>query len=397
MDKKFVMGIAAMAALTLVSCSSDDLDSFSGDSSKNEAISFDGYLGRSAVAVNGTRGSVETKETLRTKGFGVFGKYDAGDSKTSDPKFFVNQKVTCSNSKWTYTPLKYWPTQGLINFYAYAPYKDGQALKENTNTFDFTVEPNAADQIDLLWANATGQIKTNFEGTTKEKVKFLFKHALSRLGYTVKLSGNYSPDNATFTLRKITLAGSPDDETKGAFYKSGTIDLSKTNTKEELSKTNTTTGLWQALTSDENKQYFKWFDGSYLVESSKSKHPTNSAKEDYSDKDYLFVIPQNFSEKIEEAGQQKENPDKLFVIVEYDVTYKNESGTPTTTITNKVYKKLSIKFEQGKAYNLNLTIGLPIEFDIDVENVAGVEDWTNDTDNKITDLPIDSWDDINRK
>lgn len=28
MDKKFVMGIAAMAALTLVSCSSDDLDSF---------------------------------------------------------------------------------------------------------------------------------------------------------------------------------------------------------------------------------------------------------------------------------------------------------------------------------------------------------------------------------
>lgn len=397
MDKKIFIGIAAMAALTLVSCSSDDLDSLSDNSSKNEAISFDGYLGRSAVAVNGTRGSVETKETLKTNGFAVFGKYTPTEGQPSD--FFVNQKVTYSTttSKWTYTPLRYWPTNGKIDFLAYAPHKEGQELKANTTTFDFTVAPEAANQIDLLWANATGQITGKFEGTTKEKVKFLFKHALSRLGYTVKLSGNYSPDNATFTLRKITLAGSPDDETKGAFYKSGTIDLSKTNTKEELSKTNTTTGLWQALASDDNKQYFKWFDGSYLVESSESKHPTNSAKEDYSDKDYLFVIPQNFSEKIEEAGQQKENPDKLFVIVEYDVTYKNESGTPTTTITNKVYKKLSIKFEQGKAYNLNLTIGLPIEFDIDVENVAGVEDWTNDTDNKITDLPIDSWDDINRK
>lgn len=64
MYKKFFMGIAAMAALTLVSCSSDDLNSLSDNSSKNEAISFDGYLGRSAVAVNGTRGSVETKETL---------------------------------------------------------------------------------------------------------------------------------------------------------------------------------------------------------------------------------------------------------------------------------------------------------------------------------------------
>ena len=391
MDKKFVMGIAAMAALTLVSCSSDDLDSFSDNSSKNEAISFDGYLGRSAVAVNGTRGSVETKETLRTKGFGVFGKYDAGDNKTSDANFFVNQKVTCSNSKWTYTPLKYWPTQGQINFYAYAPYKDGQALKENTNTFDFTVEPKAADQIDLLWANATGQIKTNFEGTTKEKVKFLFKHALSRLGYTVKLSGNYSPNNATFTLKKITLAGSPDDETKGAFYKTGTIDLSKTGSKEELSKTNTT-GLWTAAL-DNNKQNFTWFDGSYVVKNSDPKHPTNSVDEDYSGKDYLFVIPQDFSQTKTEGH----DVDELYVIVEYDVAYKSESGTPTTTITNKVYKKLSIDLMQGKAYMLNLTIGLPIEFDIDVENVAGVEDWTNDTDNKITDLPIDSWDDIEHK
>lgn len=38
MDKKFVMGIAAMAALTLVSCSSDDLDSFSDNSSNNSSL-----------------------------------------------------------------------------------------------------------------------------------------------------------------------------------------------------------------------------------------------------------------------------------------------------------------------------------------------------------------------
>ena len=378
MDKKFVMGIAAMAALTLVSCSSDDLDSFSDNSSKNEAISFDGYLGRSAVAVNGTRGSVETKETLKKNGFGVFGKYDAEDSKTTDPDFFKNQKVTCPGTKWTYTPLKYWPTNGHIDFLAYAPHKEGQELKPNTNSFDFTVEPKAANQIDLLWANAKGQIKTNFEGTTKEKVKFLFKHALSRLGYTVKLSGNYNSSDATFTLKKITLAGSPDDETKGAFYKTGTIDLSKKDA----------TGLWNAATSDDNKQYFTWFEGSYKVESSNPKHPTKldpttSKDKDYSDKDYLFVIPQDFSLTTEGA-------DKLYVIVEYDVTYTSSS----TKITNKVYKKLPIKFEQGKAYKLNLTIGLPIEFDIDVENVAGVEDW-DPKDGTPTD--IDSWDDISRK
>ena len=377
MYKKFFMGIAAMAALTLVSCSSDDLNSVSDNSSKNEAISFDGYLGRSAVAVNGSRGSVETKETLKTKGFGVFGKYDAGDGKTSD--FFVNQKVTYSNSKWTYTPLKYWPTQGKIDFLAYAPHKEGQKLNANTTTFDFTVAPEAANQIDLLWANATGQIKTNFEGTTKEKVKFLFKHALSRLGYTVKLSGNYSSSDATFTLKKITLAGSPDEITK-AFYTNGTIDLAKTDTKENLSKTNTATGLWTATPSADNKQNFTWFKGSYIVKSSDSKHPTTSEDKDYSDKDYLFVIPQDFSLTTESA-------DKLYVIVVYDVTYT----TTHTTITNKVYKKLPIKFEQGKAYMLNFTIGLPIEFDIDVDTVSGVENWE-----EVNDVPgnIDSWDDI---
>ena len=192
MYKKFFMGIAAMAALTLVSCSSDDLDSFSGNSSKNEAISFDGYLGRSAVAVNGSRGSVETANTLQTNGFGVFSKY----SGTSFPDF-DNQKVTYSNKKWTYSPLKFWPTEGQIKFYAYAPYKDSKKLKENTTTFDFTVADNAAGQEDLLWANATGETTAN-SASAKEKVKIHFYHALSRLGYTVKLSGNYSSNNVTF-------------------------------------------------------------------------------------------------------------------------------------------------------------------------------------------------------
>lgn len=106
MDKKFVMGIAAMAALTLVSCSSDDLDSFSDNSSKNEAISFDGYLGRSAVAVNGTRASVLDNTTLQSTGFGVFGNYSSADDVKFGVNLFNNVKVTGKTTtavtKWTY-------------------------------------------------------------------------------------------------------------------------------------------------------------------------------------------------------------------------------------------------------------------------------------------------------
>ena len=373
MDKKFVMGIAAMAALTLVSCSSDDLDSFSDNSSKNEAISFDGYLGRSAVAVNGTRGSEVKIDQLRTGGFGVFGNYSKETTTAYGNSLFDNQQVTYDKSKWTYSPLKFWPSDGHIDFLAYAPYDKDTKLTDVSKIKDFTVSKTITDQKDLLWTNAKSSISADLT-STKEKVKFQFHHALSRLGYTVKLSGNYSSDNVTFTLKKITLAGSSTDATKGAFYEKGTIDLSKA-TKDP--------NLWSGQTG---RQKFDWFSGDYQVISSTVSHPDEANK----DKDYLFVIPQDFSEKIGEPGHQTENPDKLYVIVEYNVTYK--SGTPATTITNKVYKKLPIKFEQGKAYMLNLTIGLPIEFDVDV--TTGVEDWTYDPDNKITDIPFDSWDDI---
>ena len=301
MYKKFVMSIAAMAALTLVSCSSDDLDSFSGNSSKNEAISFDGYLGRSAVAVNGTRGSEETVSTLKTNGFGVFGTYTPTGGQASN--LFDNQKVTYSTSttptesKWTYSPLKFWPANGKIDFLAYAPYDKNTTLTEGSKIKDFTVDENIAKQKDLLWTNDMNRQIT--PDITKKKVNFQFHHALSRLGYNVTLSGDYTSSGATFTVNKITLAGSPDGTSKKAFYKTGTIDLSKIvtkdntkNNKEDLSKTNTETGLWTATPTADNKQNFDLVSSNQML----GKDGINS------DKNYLFVIPQDFSQTKTEGG-----------------------------------------------------------------------------------------------
>lgn len=361
MDKKFFMGIAAMAALTLVSCSSDDLNSLSDNSSKNEAISFDGYCGRSAVAVNGSRGSEETVATLKANGFGVFGKYTPTEGQASN--LFDNQKVTYSTSttesKWTYSPLKFWPANGKIDFLAYAPYDKSTTLTDGSKINNFTVDEDIAKQKDLLWTNDMNhQITANIT-SAKEKVKFQFHHALSRLGYTVKLTGDYSSDDVTFTLKKITLAGSSTDATKGAFYTSGTIDLSKPNKNGDL---------WS---NQVGKQKFDWFSGEYKVTSSTASHPDKVDKGNRDqNEDYLFVIPQDFS-------KTEDGADKLYVIVEYDVTYN--SGTKTT-ITNKVYKQITQKFLQGTAYKLNLTLGLPIEFDVDVTGDinAGVDGWGTD-------------------
>ena len=343
MNKKFFMGIAAMAALTLVSCSSDDLDSVSDNSSKNEAISFDGYLGRSAVAVNGSRGSEVKIDQLKTGGFGVFGNYSKETTTAYGNSLFDNQQVTYDNdkSKWTYSPLKFWPSDGHIDFLAYAPYDKNTKLTDGPKINNFIVSKTITDQTDLLWTNATSSISADVT-SSKNKVNFQFHHALSRLGYTVNLTGDYSsnPENkATFTLKKITLAGSSDG-TKGAFYTSGTIDLSKA-TKDAK--------LWSGQTG---KQKFDWSSVDKLVT---YVNPTDHTKKTVSnlDTEYLFVIPQDFSQT---KTEENPNVDELYVIVEYTIHYQDGKEQ-----TNKVYKQIKRHFLQGKAYNLNLTIGLPID------------------------------------
>lgn len=350
MYKKFFMGIAAMAALTLVSCSSDDLNSLSDNSSKNEAISFDGYLGRSAVAVNGTRGSVLDKDALQSAGFGVFGNYSstATENSTFGTNLFNNVKVTgkttAAVTKWTYEGgVKYWPSTGHIDFLAYAPYDakyDGDnALKGSK--INFIVNSTVTDQKDLLWANAKKQtIKTIT--STGNKVKFKFEHALSKLGFSVKLKGESSND-ATITLKNITLAGSTTESTTGAFYTSGDIDLAN--------------GTWDQTTLT-TKQNLVWFSNSQKVTS------TSQSNKDFNT-GYLFVIPQNFSQ----------TGNTLYVKVEYTIQYTDvkDSDNKPVIITNKVYKQLTTDFEKGKAYMINLTIGRPIEFD------AEVKEWGTDT------------------
>lgn len=178
----------------------------------------------------------------------------------------------------------------------------------------------------MLWANATNQTKAN------NPVTFTFNHALAKIGYTVK-TNVVGTGGTTITLNKITLAGSATDPTTGAFYTKGTIDLSKGNDA---------TDLW---TKQDGKQYFTWFNGSQSLTSTSESNPET---------DYLFVIPQNFST----------GTDELYVIVDYTINYNTGAAA---TMKSTVSSKLTKNFEQGKAYKINLSIGLtPIEFDADV-------------------------------
>lgn len=274
--------------------------------------------------------------------FGNYSEESEGTKTVYGKNWFDNVKVTCPSSAWTYEPLKYWLPKGHIDFLAYAPHVDKKELKNNTDNtalscIDFTVEGEVANQKDLLWANATNKTKTD------KIVKFKFNHALAKIGYTVKT--NVVGTFTTITLNKITLAGSEDGTTKTAFYKKGTIDLSYTSSSS-------TASLWNTSSSD--KQNFTWFSGEQQLT---DKVADNA--------NCLFVIPQDFSATA---------TDKLYVIVDYTINYNTG-----VQMKNTVRQKLEKDFEQGKAYKINLSIGLtPIEFEADVTPWAdgGKEDIT---------------------
>lgn len=330
-----IFELAALAALTFASCSSESMEDLGGNqASQQVAIGFDGYLGRSAVD---TRGTESTTATIQGegKGFGVFGNYTSESGVSSSPVvLFDNQHVTYETSKWTYSPVKYWPTAGHIDFYAYAPYVKPKTL--SGTTFEFEVSKNVAEQTDLLWANATNKRKPS----NSEKVKFTFKHALAKIGYSVTSTNNDA--STTITVTSIKLVGS-ENESTNAFYTKGTIDLSKADNKAN--------DLWKTASAD-TKQNFDWLSSDLPLSTAKHESP-----------DYLFVIPQDFS------GTEN----NLYVVVEY--TVKTTDNSNIIEIKNKVSQKITKDFLQGKAYMINLKIGLtPIEFNAEVSPWPNAED-----------------------
>ncbi|MFV0587592.1 fimbrillin family protein [Bacteroides reticulotermitis] len=141
-----------------------------------------------------TRGSEVKKNTMQADpaGYGVLAYHArtnwAADGYTHTPDFMNRTQVIYADPKWGYTPLKYWYASGTLSFFAYYPY---DLLTENYTAtgipqFQYTVPDNPAHQKDILAASAIDKTKES------GKVKFDFKHLLSRVSFQAKTGAEYS-------------------------------------------------------------------------------------------------------------------------------------------------------------------------------------------------------------
>ncbi len=202
MKKKGLFMMAAACLLAATSCSQDELAG-SSPLSGNEIVPtaiIGGDVKKDARAV-------ETKITNLSK-FTV-NAFQAGDT-----NYMNNVEYTTSDngSSWTTAAGKFfWPVEGDLHLYGYAPAAPGkngtfQIDKDAQTLTDFVPFETAAAQQDFVYTKSTGNNATN--GTTG--VELNFQHALTEISVAAKNS------NTAYTV-KVTGVKLGNVKTKGTF------------------------------------------------------------------------------------------------------------------------------------------------------------------------------------
>ncbi len=196
---KVIIFIAAMAAMTLVSCSeNEEID----QSSSNNAIGFGTYT-------TGLRASVVDMPRLQQYGFVVNG-YSTGvnDIDNTATSNFMNQvAVTYSGGSWSYSPSLNWPgligsTYGKVSFYAWSPSNPTYVVSSTgiptltVHVYDSTFGMNdlvvsKQENRDAQWAAENNNVVT-----------FTFGHIFSKIGFTASKASTSEivVDSATYSF-----------------------------------------------------------------------------------------------------------------------------------------------------------------------------------------------------
>ena len=321
-----------IAQLVLSGCAGEGVEETSPSSSE---INFDAYLGTNTS----TRAGVTNLASLKgTTGFSVFARHTHADGTISD--MMDNEHVTWNGNSWGYTNTQYWPDNGSVEFYAYAPHIDGvklvNALGENKANPTYIEFHSSVNPVDLVWAVEKTKVPTS--PTSASKVNFQFKHALARLAFDITVNQQLEENVAVVKVEEVKLYGKTDKE--GALDVKGYLNLAD-------ERDNVFWG-WSVVKDESTRVIYTWTppdteDGGDLKLTASQLDHTCTKIENASNS-YLYVIPQ---EKKEAFYLQ--------------ITYTVQQGTSQNTV--KVKKNLldvnnPFNFEKRKTYLLHLKLPL---------------------------------------
>ena len=415
--KKFII-LAATAALVLGACSKNEVDVVKTD----EAVTFGTYMPKTVTKAGSTT-AISDDAALQAAGFGVFGYVTTGDYSAQKPNFMHNQAVTYASSKWSYSPVKYWPNETgssyaqsanvqKVSFFAYAPYVSNAAISgiadptteagiyamsSNTATTDpkISYRCSATAPVDLLWGVASAdETWTGVEGTTAltegmplknlikpaagTKVTFKFKHALSKVVVNVETeeaglgTQNISADvtaptgtdeKTVIVIRSLTIGGTN-------VYNEGVLNLNNTTANEALWEVSGTAGTSFStdITASDFYQAAKPAAWSGITA---SKGVVDTPAELCS----VMVIPTTANTAINKV-------EITYDVITYDVNLDGSASIVENTIYRPITTTALQALQAGYVYTLNLKLGMTT---VDVD--ASVAPWDLTTAAEDVDLP----------
>lgn len=349
-----------IAQLVLSGCAGEAVEETSSSSSSE--ITFDAYVGRNAS----TRLGINDLDSLQSNnrwnsGFGVFARYN-------NIHLMDDEHVFWQGDHWGYEHTRYWPSEGSVDFYAFAPWVPDRILEKNpalgsnesgsNEPLTYLDFPSTLSPVDLLWAKAENQTKDNIS-SSNGKVKFQFKHATARLGLDITANKELEKNGAVITVEEVNLFGYGKDDYVGVFDMEGFLNLKK--------------GEWYVVPNKDTRWYYAWtptgkvgkdddekYDpskGTVLKLSASQLDDTNNIITN--DKDsYIFIVPQTKNEpfylKITYTVKQGDFEEKVTVRKNLlDVLCKPGDSNQSFT------------FVGGKAYTFHLILSLdPVDFSV---------------------------------
>ena len=228
--------IAVAAAMVFGSCSKNEVDQASFQTPEN-AINFGTYVGQA------TKAAVESA-FVADDVFAIDAYYTAQEDLTQTvldaaPAFMQNQIVTKGESTWSYSPIKYYPNNNgdKISFFAVSNGTNKSPIGDfdDDKTPSFTV---AEANTDIMVASKFDVEKPK----TNAPINFTFKHVMSQVKFTVKLSAALIDDlvEDDGTTVKVTSLSVPCGNAGGTF----TYDLDTESA-----------GSWEANGTDATTPY----------------------------------------------------------------------------------------------------------------------------------------------
>ncbi len=281
--------------------------------------------------------------------FGVFTYYDVDgtfDILTSTPSYMNNQQVKKQPSGWVYSPVRYWPVNGSLSFFAYSPYTSAvgsgnlQIDATNIPKYTYTNPNDYAAQADLLLSRPLiDETKAGLTGDKKTLIPF--QHSLSCVMFNASVARK---DANKVSVDKIELCG---------LYNKATCSyVPPTPPSGEYALE------WMLEPDAVLEDYTLSVDNGALkdIDIKKIVYGTSPKTSISTDVGYLMLIPQQLL------------PDVLLKIT---VTF----GSPARTLV--MVKKLSTvipEFEINKKYALEICVNVG-----DIRLECTVSDWKDKT------------------